>query len=266
MPGTTQFVFAEPYTPEEGEFHPTLAPMSMNFEFADVCTGPPWPITKVEPIKPRKENMEITMSWNEESDILFGIIPSEQSPGGIDTEFAAMLLSMMKPEAEVLKYAQAFTYLKISGVMVPMTYVRTKIAPCFRDYYLDARSATHTLRLTSTNRQPFFLPVHDIVLVTQCLRVHKLARLQTNHRKLLKVKPVLHVEGVPHIDSFWILLKWLYSNDEDELYEALEQSCLEGNEMLFGFVENCRFWGVIDSRVFGVVKALVEEKFGADSP
>jgi hypothetical protein len=64
------------------------------------------------------------------------------------------------------------------------------------------------------------------------------------------------VEGIPHMESFGTLLRWLYTNDEDELFETLKQM-EEG--ALYGFAMNCRFWGVIDVRIRGVMHAL----FGA---
>ena len=62
------------------------------------------------------------------------------------------------------------------------------------------------------------------------------------------------IEGLPHLESFGTLLRWLYTNDEEEVYQALA-GMEDGG--LYGFAMNCRFWGVVDVRIRGVMRALL---------
>jgi hypothetical protein len=252
--------------PEKGEFKPVS--IVMGIRFGDVCTGPPWTVNDAIDIARRREIEDVAQGLQQQSvqDGL-SVMPRQTFKGSYsgesDEKFARMLLTMMEPEDDVLEYARTFTHLSMfSEGSIPLTYVRTKIPFCYQNVFLDEYSATHLLQLTSTDGQSLVIPVHDIVLVAQCLRISTLVTLETNHRKKGNVKPVFMVKDVPHLDSFWILLKWLYSNDEDELYDSLEKRCFDGDEMLFGFVQNCRFWGVIDLRVFAVLRAFVEARFG----
>jgi hypothetical protein len=254
--------------PEQGEFKPV--PILMGIRFGDVCTGPPWTANDALEIVRRREIEDVAQGLKQQP-VQDGLsVMRRQSfegsyfiAGEGDDKFARMLLTRMEPEDDVLEYARTFTHLAMfSEGSIPLTYVRTKIPFCYQNFFLDEYSATHFLQLTSTDGQSLVIPVHDIVLVVQCLRISTLVTLETNHRKKGDVKPVFMVNDVPHLDSFWILLKWLYSNDEDELYDSLERLCLDGDEMLFGFVQNCRFWGVVDLRVFAVSRAFVEARFG----
>jgi hypothetical protein len=261
MTTRNQYVFTEPYTPERGEFHPVH--VSETLEFADVSTGPPWSSTVLEIAKrrdgenriiaPRKSIVTVPPCRPEKQ-----IAITPQIKISDHDEFSKTFLSMMDPQPGVLEYAQTFTEITLSsGVTVPLPYIRAKIPSCYRHLFLDDESATHTLRITDIQHTFLDIPVHDIVLVAQCLRINELLTLQPNHRKMGNVKPLFVVNDVPQLDSFWVLLQWLYSNDEDELYETLE---ISGHENLCGFMENCRFWGVIDVRVAAVVRELVESR------
>ena len=153
---------------------------------------------------------------------------------------------------------RSFTHLKIPpDTTVPLTYLRLKIPVYYSDLFLNEKSATHTLHLTNLRNETAVMPVHDLVIVTQCLNIRQIITLQTP--KTRKAKPSLHVSNVPDLDSFGILLKWLYTNDEDELYEILSTSQLDRRDLLCGFALNCRFWGIVDSRVCAVIRALLED-------
>src|SRR5208282_4572918 len=105
------------------------------------------------------------------------------------------------------------------------------------------------------NHETAVIPIHDLVLVAQCLEIQRLVTPQSNSPKNKKSKPSLFFDNVPDLDSFRILLKWLYTNDEDELYETLRDSF----QLLFGFAMNCKYWGIIDFRVTGLIRTLLED-------
>lgn len=70
---------------------------------------------------------------------------------------------------------------------------------------------------------------------------------------------MLCLNNVPHIPSFLEVLKWLYTRNEKELYDMLS---VQGERMLLGFAQNCRFLGIIDPKVLKVVRLLIEDRYG----
>jgi hypothetical protein len=257
--------FAEPYSPED-EFRPV--PLPMGIDFLAVSTGPPWSIGDDIEISRRKEmdhprqitHLEITRPSEVPTSI--SIIPPEipfvpQVPLIQDTLSSNVLL-VMEPSDETLAQYRNFTHLKIAAeTTVPLTYLRLKIPVFYRDLFLNEKSASHTLHLKNLRNETAVMPVHDLVLVVQCLNLRQIITLQT--LKTRTAKPSLMVSNVPDLDSFGILLKWLYTNDEDELYQILSTSQLDKRELICGFALNCRFWGIVDSRVSAVIRALLHD-------
>lgn len=172
--------------------------------------------------------------------------------------FIEIVVSIMNPSPDVLELACNYTHLALhpEDTPVPLTYVRDKIPIIYREYFLHETSATHILYITSVNYGFVGVPVHDIVLAAHCLNFWKLVTIRVS-RNVVNAVPVL-VENVPHIRSFLVLLRWLYTNDEDELVAALR---IGGYKMLLGFAQNCRFWGVISSEVIEIVKKLMESEY-----
>ncbi len=173
--------------------------------------------------------------------------------------FIKIVVSIMNPSPDVLELARNYTHLVLppQDTPVPLTYVRRKIPMVYWKYFLHEESATHILHLTGVNYDFVSVPVHDIVLAVHCLNIRKLVTIRVS-RKVVNAKPMLLVENVPHIASFLVLLRWLYTNDENELVAALR---IGGDEMLLGFAQNWRFWGVISSEVIEVLKKLMESKY-----
>lgn len=271
--------FAEPYTPQNKEFHPV--PILMGIEFVEVCTGPPWSVGDSLEIQRRKEienyrrlkavqdsrsvQSHVVPTYNLSNDFMTTDIFQFTQPtypvGGIDNSLADLILSTMTPSPNVFEYSRRFTHVTIAPkVSVPLTYVRAKIPEFYTDFFLDDESATHILHVTSVTGETASVPIHDLVLVAQCLEVWRLVTLVPAPPKSEGVdcKPGLFVENVPHLDAFAVLLRWLYTHDEDELYDTLEGLQLNREELLLGFAQNCQFWGVIDTRVQGVVRTILE--------
>jgi hypothetical protein len=261
--GNGHIRFTEPYSPQHDDFQPI--PVSMDIEFVDVCTGPPYSVGDTVEMQRRKQLERNRQATAEIAELFMQVeqtIQAEQlaQPAQIETTFAELVLSIIEPSRELIEYSRGFTHLTISSERnVPMPYIRAKIPMIYKDVYLDETTATHTLHLTSVNGMTAEIPIHDLVLVAQCLETRRLVKLQSNRRKQENVKPVLFVENVPHLESFGILLRWLYSNNEDELYEGLRRSRDNGDDIVLGFAQNCRFWGMIDARVLGVVRTIVED-------
>jgi hypothetical protein len=183
---------------------------------------------------------------------------AQQSPTLGAVDLRSMILSIIEPTTETLERARCLTHIKItSDVVVPLTYIRAKIPSHYQNFFLNETTATHDLHLTSISCETARLPVHDLVLIAQCLNIGHLATLLPNSPKKRKERQSLYVGNVPDLNSFGILLKWLYTNDEDELYEILRASCFGNNNLLVGFAMNCRFWGITDMRVAAVVRALL---------
>ena len=258
--------FAEPYSPED-EFRPV--PLPRGIDFLTVSTGPPWSIGDDIEISRRKEMdyprqiphlPEIVLRSEVPTSV--SIIPPEiafvpQVPLVQDTLSSNVLL-VMAPSDETLEQYRNFTHLKIPPeTTVPLTYLRLKIPVFYRDLFLNEKSASHTLHLKNLRNETAVMPVHDLVLVVQCLNLQQILTLQT--LKTRTAKPSLLISNVPDLDSFGILLKWLYTNDEDELYEILSTSQLDKRELICGFALNCRFWGIVDSRVSAVIRALLDD-------
>lgn len=278
--------FAEPYTPQKNEFHPV--PILMGIEFVEVCTGPPWSVGDSLEIQRRKEieNYRRLKAVQEARVVQPPIVPTynlsqatynlSQDPMmfqmlnlsmpnytlDFDDAFSNLVLSTMIPSANVFEYSRRFTHVTIAPkVTVPLTYVRAKIPDFYADFFLNEDTATHILHMTSLTGESASMPIHDLVLVAQCLEIWRLVTLVPSAPKPdgTEGKPGLFVENVPHLEAFGVLLRWLYTNDEDELYETLEKpQMLNRDELLLGFAQNCQFWGVIDTRVLGVVRAILE--------
>lgn len=168
--------------------------------------------------------------------------------------FARNVLSIISPTKEVHRAASDFTHLKIDDTPVPLPYIREKIPEYYRSLFLDDKSSTHILRVAAKTYESEEVPVHDLVLISQCLRIRLVAQLEAHHKD---GKPVLIINEVPHGSSFGILLEWLYSNDEQALKTMLERA---GIENLLGFAWNCRFLGIINPRVVEVVRTVLYHK------
>jgi hypothetical protein len=267
--------FAEPYSPQRNEFQ--AVPIAMGIEFVNVATGPPWSIgDTIENI--RRRELDRTQPPQTQLPQLQPFTPQSYDPAtnyaatnllhlsNSNTTIADTILSLMEPTAEVLEYARVFTHLTISNdVIVPLTYIRMQIPQIYKTSFLNLKTSTHILQLTDLNGQVTTVPIHDLVFVAQCLEIRNRVALQpqTYNTGILGdtgqgMKPVLNVVGVPHFESFGVLLRWLYENDEDGLYETLDASRGNGDGFVLGFAQNCRFWGVIDARVTGVVRALFD--------
>jgi hypothetical protein len=161
--------------------------------------------------------------------------------------FIEVLTSMMQPSDHVLERARKFTSLKLPPEQdVSIAYIQEKIKS-------EHFPATHLLQIINTKSDTLDVPVIGIILLTQCMNFWEVVVSSAE-------RPVLSVKNVPDIPSFKVLLRWLYSNDEDELYKALSRGCDE--RMLVGFIQNCKFWGIVDERVIAVVIAVVERNMG----
>ena len=252
-----KYLFAEPYPPELHEFH--AVPLAKEIEFAEVCTGPPWTAGDDVETKRRKD-MEDTDLTPTDTAELFNqstlLNPPIDTPTFNHNQFASTILWILQPTPEVLEYSRHFTHITISSeIAVPLPYIRAQIPHMYEYFFLNEKTATHDLHLTSVNHETAIIPIHDLVLVAQCLDIQHIVTLRSNSPKGKKSKPSLFVENVPDLDSFRILLKWLYTNNEDELYETLGDSF----QLLFRFAMNCKFWGIIDFRVTGVIRTLLED-------
>ena len=254
--------FAEPYSPEAEEFRPVPLPRAI--DFLEVSTGPPWSVGDDIEISRRKEmdNFQHGSQLEAPIEILNSFfIPTEipfvpENPA-IQDDFVSSMLLVMEPSGPTMERYRNFTHLKIPPEsIVPLSYLRHKIPAYYSDLFLNERSATHNLHLTNLQNDTAVMPIHDLVLVAQCHNIRQVITNQTPKKR--GAKPSLHVANVPDLDSFGILLKWLYTNDEDELYEILSTSQLDQRELLCGFALNCRFWGIVDARVTAVIRALLD--------
>lgn len=144
-----------------------------------------------------------------------------------------------------------FMHLRIDDDSVPLEYVREKLAGCYAHHFCNYQSSTHILR-ASTNNETFEMPVHDIVLISQCIFLQYTVRLESDQER--EEKPIWVLEKVPHRQTLFVLLKWLYSNDEGELRDALMKF---DKRTLFGFAQNCIFLGVINAKVSEVMRSVL---------
>jgi len=258
------YQFTAPYAPEQGDFQPV--PIGMQIAFVPVATGPPFSVgDDIEAM--RRREMERTQP-----------MPAYQAPviappattynayppantyvaGSVHNSMLDTVLAIMQPTAEMVEYSNNFTHIQVStqASAVPISYIREKIPQFYRPLYLNEQSATHMLQLTSINQETAMMPAHDLVLVAQCLAIRNVASFQQIIPGM--AKPALVIQNVPHLQSFGLLFRWLYTNDQDELYESLAASRVNGPETIFGFAQNCKFWGALDPRILGVLRGLLE--------
>jgi len=279
---TKECHFTEPYLPQGNDFHPV--PISLGIEFADVCTGPPSSVGDAKEVERRRRSdsllrcrppeRQFSNRRRSESCIDFKIqrndtlgnverrwsfIPvvkrERESPTAFTNEdFRTVIMTMLVPSGEVEKWAGEFTHLTISGVPVPLAYIRAKIPEYYSQYFLDDDSATHHLHLKTATHGTQVVPVHNLVFDAQCLNWRHVIKSPdaTSAREITRKAVV--IEGLPHLESFGTLLRWLYTNNEEEVYHALVRM-EEGG--LYGFAMNCRFWGVVDVRIRGVMRAVL---------
>jgi hypothetical protein len=253
--------FTEPYGIEREELHTPCFPIGI--EFAEICTGPPWSQGDAIDMARRKELEQWSPTSTNQSSPPSTIVPGVYNDEFLLPEytcayanqFASTILSILEPTAEVCQYAFNFTHIQVSSeIAVPLTYIRNKIPANYRKQFLNEKTATHYLHLTSIVDETAVIPIHDLVLVAQCMELRR--RVTSASPKHQKFQHSLFVENVPDLNSFGILLKWLYTNDEHKLYELLKESSLE---LILGFAMNCNFWGIIDGRVIAVVRTLLQD-------
>jgi hypothetical protein len=283
---TKEYRFTEPYIPEGNDFH--ALPLSQEIEFAEICTGPPYSVGDATDLERRRRSDNLSLprrrasvsNARSVSDSYLNITSPPKAPvdrrASMPTTkrehdpprafalrgFQAAILNVLLPSPGVQQRAREFHHLNISDVPVPLTYLRAKIPEFYAALFLDERDATHELHLQSGTHVTQIVPVHDLVLVAQCLELRRVIKpLPANETTVSGegVRKAFLVEGIPHMDSFGTLLRWLYTNDEEELFEALKPM-EEG--ALYGFAMNCRFWGVIDARIRGVMQALFGAGYG----
>ena len=279
---TKEYHFTEPYLPEGNDFHPV--PISLAIEFADICTGPPSSAGDAKEIERRRQSdsllryrpperqssnrrrSESCIDFKVQSNATLGnverrwsFIPivtreSESPAAFTDDDFRTVIMTMLVPSGEVERRAREFTHLTISGVPVPLAYIRAKLPEHYAQYFLDEESATHHLHLKTATHGTQVVPAHNLVLDAQCLNWrHVIKSPDPTATREIMSKAVI-IEGLPHLESFGTLLRWLYTNDEEEVYQALA-GMEDGG--LYGFAMNCRFWGVVDVRIRGVMRALL---------
>lgn len=258
------YQFTAPYAPEQGDFQPV--PIGMQIAFVPVATGPPFSVgDDIEAT--RRREMERTQPLPVYQPPPIAAPPTTNNiyppanmyvAGSVNNPILDTVLAIMQPTAEMVEYSNNFTHIQVStqASAVPISYIREKIPQFYRPLYLNEQSATHILQLTSINQETSIMAAHDLVLLAQCLAIRNVASFQQIIPGM--AKPALVIQNVPHLQSFSVLFRWLYTNDQDELYESLAASRVNGPEMIFGFAQNCKFWGALDPRIVGVLRALLE--------
>jgi len=175
-------------------------------------------------------------------------MPSNSNPSTL--QCAKAVLRLLTPSREVYQSSSALTHLTLSGKTIPLEYIRERLPVVYQSQFLNEQSSTHRLRLVSQTQETIEIPIHDIVLITQCFKIRRVAKLLPEQNPS---RPVLVMQGVPHIHTFLVLLRWLYSKDREELKAELER--LDWDATL-GFARNCRLLGVIDPQLVSVVRSV----------
>ena len=234
-------VFTEPEVPEEDRFQPLPIPPEVTF--INNSFQPPFHELAVPniPLPPH------TLPGG-------GAVYVEPPPplemvfppaAGSAPDFRTLVLAALQPAPEALVFANMLTELCIA-YQVPLLDFRNQIPIDFGPYYMDQFSATHTLHLIDPAGQSVAFPIHFLVIASQCLRFSWIQ--QTWGTDVL-------VHNVPDLMSFPILLRWLYARDVAELDVMLRQDV----GMLWGFAQNCQFWGIIEEGVTTVVTAILQD-------
>jgi len=263
-PTEMHYHFTEPYFPQGDEFKPV--PLQTKVEFAEICTGPPWSTGDIESTRRKSagddpQNSAFTQrAIRCTESFVRSSGPgnySQQSPTLNSIGWVDAILSLLEPSPEAFECSTSFTNLVINSQEVPFHYVRDKIPSVYRNLFLNGTNTTHTLHLTSVLQEKASMPIHDIVMITQCFEFLRIVGTERRRRNQRKRRPSLYVEGVPDLNSFGVLLKWLYTNDEEELFRMLSEA--RPWDLIYGFAQNCKFWGVVDERISKVIQAV----FGA---
>ena len=139
----------------------------------------------------------------------------------------------------------------IPGIEYPCFTLNSRSIPLTESprYFGDENSSSRVIVLTGRNLDVNSgLFIHDSIVAPQCSLIRRLVDDGPDN---------LHVENVPHLPSFIILLEWFYGNDEDVLYKGLCKAIRDdGIDMLHAFETSCEFWGVTDSKIIKVVKKV----------
>lgn len=97
------------------------------------------------------------------------------------------------------------------------------------------------------------MPIHAFVMGSQCTAWGDLIR--ASQPRMVFGKPWICFDCVPHMESFRILVEWLYSHDCMAL--ALRLVALPRIEDLCGFLKNAVFLGVQSDRLVPLIQAMV---------
>jgi hypothetical protein len=178
-----------------------------------------------------------------------------------DSQFS-QIKDLAQPSPRTLALYRNFSHLHMHNEQrVPLAYIRHKIPQVYSNLFLDSTTSTHTLCVAPTVAMPEDLPslmsypVHDLVLISQCMHIRSLARLLPK----TSGNPVLILQNLPHLESFPLLLQWLYNNDSEELYHMLVKHKTHKIEFLKGFVDNMRFLGIVNADLRIVVSRIAEK-------
>jgi len=169
---------------------------------------------------------------------------SDANSAGNEVVFTNVLMWILTPSGDLTNRFKERRNITLDGnVPVPLPYIRDVIQQCSEFFYQFR--PTHILRLITPAQEVGQFPVHDIVLEAQCFN------LVFPPRRDRRAAQVVVVKDVPDLESFRILLDWLYTNDVKKLSKRLIEQGVRPT--MVNFVLNCRFWGVVDARIQEVV-------------
>ena len=163
----------------------------------------------------------------------------------LDLELCLTLLDL--PESTLDAYFN-MAPLVLDGVEVPAAYVRTRIIELQLDPAADFDLILEVRDPSTQEVRDYKL--HRVVWDSQCAQ-----RLSIDETGSID-KASITLSSFEAIETF---LEWLYTNDEDRLYESL----VAGNEQSMTFTTNfcklVRMFGCVDARFTSIIEAVYED-------
>lgn len=139
------------------------------------------------------------------------------------------------------------------ATQIPAAYVRDtiprlKVNPREAWDYLLVLEVDRTSKSVARTGRTF--PMHDIIWNSQCLAKFPQQKSESSNYVTIPVHSAV---------GFGTLIKWLYTNDEDALYEHLLSGLKKNENYVLEFCTHVRNLGCINAKIAGVIRSIYED-------
>jgi hypothetical protein len=164
-----------------------------------------------------------------------------------DLESCLALLDF--PESELEEFFGRPPLSTPQGESVPLAYIRDRLATLSLE---PERDADYTILVYGSEEDLLIgrYGMHEAVWISQCMMVMPIASNRTD--RLCRVQE-------PVNEAIATFLRWLYTNDEEELYDALREGMTHSQTFPLSFCTLIRVSICVNYKIQAVIRAVYEQ-------